>query len=574
MDAGTGFKALVVDDDDSVRRMIVRGLIQQGFACDTASDGIEAEAKVAQVEYDAVVTDLRMPNKHGHALTVHLLTIPNRPVIVVHTSVVEPKLAKDLLARGVDDILFKPFDFSILAAKLRALAERRRSSATMEKVEASMSDDVTPSLIQDADEFPVALDKLKSKLSGLSRILPISSAAFDVYSMTCADGYEAPQIAAAILRDASLAAEVLRLANCPFYNPSVQPITELERAVVRIGQKRIGEMALATNTLTALTSSMMPWLDVGLTWKRSMAAGLAVEMLVERGKHQHAEDGLLLSAVMYSLGRVVLGTLYPKHYEKMTDECRVTNESLIEQERRIYPINHAEVMACLLGMWKVPDVVRMPVQHVMSDEASMKQLPDQLRLKTELVKLAAYIGECAVGQWEPWDQVEAPPTELLKRLGIVRVLDMIERTRTDVALLAKFRINAPVTDERPTTASGRELAYCDLTDGSYDLFSGMTPCMGIKLIKYAEADLNDLEENVLVNCLGSATQRFIARSRSRLKRKLLIVSDSDRVEQYREYGQVIPLPASFSRLRAACWSASRPIRPALESLGTALSVMA
>ena len=117
-------EGMVVDDEVAVRKLIVRNLVQLGFVCDMAADGVEAEARVAQAGYDAVITDLKMPNKHGHALAVHLLTLNPRPVIVIHTGLIEPKLAKDLFARGVDDIVFKPFDFGILAAKVLALVER------------------------------------------------------------------------------------------------------------------------------------------------------------------------------------------------------------------------------------------------------------------------------------------------------------------------------------------------------------------------------------------------------------------------------------------------------------------
>jgi DNA-binding response OmpR family regulator len=117
--------ALIVDDEAMMRRLLQRALSQQGFQCDCAGDGNEAEEKAAKTQYDAVVTDLKMPNKHGHALATHLLSLEHRPVIVVHTGVIEPRLAKDLLARGVDDILFKPCDFEVLAAKVKALVQRR-----------------------------------------------------------------------------------------------------------------------------------------------------------------------------------------------------------------------------------------------------------------------------------------------------------------------------------------------------------------------------------------------------------------------------------------------------------------
>ena len=121
-------RVLVVEDELAVQKMIVRGLIQNGISCDTANDGMEAVRQAAQTQYDAVVTDLKMPNKHGHALAIHLLTLSPRPVIVVHTGVIEPRLAKDLLVRGVDDIVFKPFDFSLLAAKVKALVERKQAA--------------------------------------------------------------------------------------------------------------------------------------------------------------------------------------------------------------------------------------------------------------------------------------------------------------------------------------------------------------------------------------------------------------------------------------------------------------
>lgn len=213
-------RALVVDDEAAMQKLLVRGLTQQGFKCDTAADGNEAEERVSCSHYDAVVTDLRMPNKHGHALAVHLLAREHRPVVVVHTGVIEPKLAKDLLARGVDDILFKPFDFGILAAKVKALVERRSPGAPTNHG-TKETDAKTANLQNHRQEDatvrgPVTLSNLESKLSRLSHVLPISTAALDVYTMTSDDQTTALQLAAAIQREAAFAAQMLRLANSAF----------------------------------------------------------------------------------------------------------------------------------------------------------------------------------------------------------------------------------------------------------------------------------------------------------------------------------------------------------------------
>ena len=190
-------------------------------------------------------------------------------MILVYTGVIEPRLAKDLLARGVDDIVFKPFDFGILAVKLRVLVERRfprmesndGGSKSIEGKNAALVND----LAEDAsDGMPVSLDNLKRRLTGVSRLLPISQAALDVYKMTNDDRTQASHLAAAIQRDAAFAAELLRLANSSSYNSSRQPVVQLDRAVVRIGQKRIGELALGMSALAALTASTVPWMDLKL----------------------------------------------------------------------------------------------------------------------------------------------------------------------------------------------------------------------------------------------------------------------------------------------------------------------
>ncbi len=270
--------------------------------------------------------------------------------------------------------------------------------------------------------------------------------------MTSSEDWEMPLIAAAIQRDATLSADVLRLANSAFYNTSGQRIVQMERAVVQIGQKRIGELALATSTLTALTSGIMPWMNVGLAWKRSMAAGLAVEMIVDEGQHQRIDQGLLLSAIMHPLGRVVLGALYPKQYELMVENCRHNDGSLLDHERKVFPMTHAEAIAYFLEIWGIPAEIYGPLKHVLADRAELDHLPDPTRTKAELLTLAIFLGNLAIGQWESWDVVDLPPAARLPHVGIHRFAQIIAETRQDVEQLASF---APVARKRPGSPRSR-----------------------------------------------------------------------------------------------------------------------
>src|SRR5487761_861028 len=122
-------RAIVVDDELLVRELTMRALKAEGFRCDAAADGGQALLLAGETNYDLVVTDLRMPNGHGHGLAVSLLESDDRPVIMILTGVMEPRIAKDLLSRGVDDIVFKPVDYELFALKASELVRRRQKIA-------------------------------------------------------------------------------------------------------------------------------------------------------------------------------------------------------------------------------------------------------------------------------------------------------------------------------------------------------------------------------------------------------------------------------------------------------------
>lgn len=98
---------------------------RQGYFCDQAADGVEADDHLADVDYDVLITDLRMPNRHGYSLVTEVLCRPTRPLIVVYTAVDDPRMMRDLLQRGVDDVLIKPLDCGLVVAKVSTMLDDR-----------------------------------------------------------------------------------------------------------------------------------------------------------------------------------------------------------------------------------------------------------------------------------------------------------------------------------------------------------------------------------------------------------------------------------------------------------------
>ena len=113
-------QVLLVDDEWIIRQQLTRALDIVGVKCHIASNGDDALEKHDTYQYPLVVTDLRMPGCHGHSLAVALLNQPTPPTVVVLTGVVEPRLTHDLLKRGVESVIYKPFNCFDFASDIKA----------------------------------------------------------------------------------------------------------------------------------------------------------------------------------------------------------------------------------------------------------------------------------------------------------------------------------------------------------------------------------------------------------------------------------------------------------------------
>jgi DNA-binding response OmpR family regulator len=122
-------RVLVVEDFEILARSIGTGLRREGMAVDVVLDGDDALERLAITRYDVVILDRDLPGVHGDEVCKSIVAGLSGSRVLMLTAASTIKDRVDGLGLGADDYLPKPFDFSELVARVRALG-RRSTPAT------------------------------------------------------------------------------------------------------------------------------------------------------------------------------------------------------------------------------------------------------------------------------------------------------------------------------------------------------------------------------------------------------------------------------------------------------------
>jgi DNA-binding response OmpR family regulator len=125
-------RVLVVEDEQLLADAVATGLRRQAMAVDVVYDGEAATERVELNDYDVVVLDRDLPLVHGDDVCRHIVRLgkPTRVLMLTASGDVSDRV--EGLEIGADDYLPKPFAFTELIARVRALG--RRATAALPPV--------------------------------------------------------------------------------------------------------------------------------------------------------------------------------------------------------------------------------------------------------------------------------------------------------------------------------------------------------------------------------------------------------------------------------------------------------
>ena len=118
-------RLLIVDDDAAMRQMLESLFREQGFETETAQSVDAAVARLRDVEFDAVLSDIKMPGRSGIELVGELRRLRPETPIVLMTAFGSIDSAVEAMRAGAFDYVTKPFEPEAVLFALERAFERR-----------------------------------------------------------------------------------------------------------------------------------------------------------------------------------------------------------------------------------------------------------------------------------------------------------------------------------------------------------------------------------------------------------------------------------------------------------------
>jgi len=324
-------RILFVDDEprvlDGLKRMLYQ--YRSDWEMVFVSNGPEALQRLAESEFDVLMTDIRMPQMSGIELLAEVAK--RHPQIV--RMVLSGTADQEMTLRSVTlahQYLVKPCDAKTLRAQVEHALEFHRTL-----------------------ENPV----LKQVISRLHSLPSIPSVYVKLMGALQAPDVSIREVGGIIAQDLGMTAKVLQLVNSAFFGAGRHIATPAEAAVY-LGIDTVKALALSVSAFSQFNSKELAFFSIEKLQEHSMGVGfLARSIAKSLGQSQNAIDDAFVGGLLHDIGKLVLACNCPKQYKEVLVRVREQSVPILEAEHAILGTGHDEVGGYLLWLWGLPDAI-------------------------------------------------------------------------------------------------------------------------------------------------------------------------------------------------------------------------
>jgi two-component system, OmpR family, copper resistance phosphate regulon response regulator CusR len=337
-------RILIAEDDEALAKFVRQGLESEHYNVDVYVDGEQARATALEHDYDLVILDLNLPKLDGVSILRHLrLKKPSLPVLVLtQRTKVEDRV--QCLDTGADDYLAKPFAFSELSARIRALV--RRSHLPSE------------SILTIAD---LKLDRIAHTVERGGHRIELTSKEFALLEYLMRNAGRKVTRSMIIEHVWNLTFDTTTNVVDVYIFGRWQKVDSLRGAIVALGFQRISDIAMSCGIL-----NMMPkdsGVDPVVFWEHSLGCALVTRHLAR--KISFPDPGkAYLAGLLHDLGIIVQLWILPKEFCQVLEEAKTQGMPLHEAEKSVLGFTHCESGRLLAERWELsPDLIEVVSLH-------------------------------------------------------------------------------------------------------------------------------------------------------------------------------------------------------------------
>lgn len=327
-------RLIFVDDETRILDGLRRALhgMHQEWEMHFVDSAAAALKVLEQENYDAIITDMRMPLMDG----AQLLELVKQRYPNVIRMVLSGQSSQEAIFRSIapaHQFMSKPCDPQNLVLRLgQAFAMRDLLTNQSLKTIISRMRSI-PSLPTLYGELTDALRREDPSLA---------------------------QIAKIISKDVGMAAKILQLANSAFIGSRGQ-VSSLVQAVSLIGTQTVRTLVLSVHVFSQFDSNSEVVASMPALWEHSVAvSSLAQRIATAESSAKAVAEESLTAGLLHDVGKVILLAEMPREYRRLFEKNPHSSSAL---EREHLGCTHAEVGAYLMSIWGLP----VPLVHAVAN---------------------------------------------------------------------------------------------------------------------------------------------------------------------------------------------------------------
>jgi DNA-binding response OmpR family regulator len=345
-------RILIAEDDEALGKFVRQGLEGEHYTVDVFKDGEQARAAATDTEYDLAILDLNLPKVDGVSVLRHIrLKKPSLPVLILtQRTRVEDRV--ECLDTGADDYLAKPFSFSELSARIRALI--RRSHLPSESV-LTLAD--------------LKLDRVQRIAERAGLRIDLTAKEFSLLEYLMRNAGRSVTRSMIIEHVWNLTFDTTTNVVDVYIFGRWQKIDSLKGAIVGLGMQRISDIVMSCSVLN-MAPKESGGIDPVAFWEHSLGCALVCRHFAR--KISYPDPGkAYLAGLLHDIGIIVNLWMLPAEFHDAFEAARDQGIPLDEAEFSKLGFTHCDSGRLLARKWDLaPDLHDVVSLHHSSYESS------------------------------------------------------------------------------------------------------------------------------------------------------------------------------------------------------------